>query len=126
MLTRRRSSWLSVGLTIGGLLACSPGLPRRRPLAGRRVDTGSGWRSAGGDRDRGLPRSSPTVLPLAESRDASKTFGEPSPLRPDLFSAHPLGTDKSALDMLGGVIYGARLSLQIGLGATASGSSSAG
>ncbi len=61
------------------------------------------------------------VLPLKESRDASKTFSEPVAARPDLFSAHPLGTDKFGLDMLGGVIYGARLSLQISLGATAVG-----
>ena len=38
-------------------------------------------------------------------------------LRPDLFSAHPLGTDKQGLDLLGQVIYGARVSLVIGVGA---------
>lgn len=61
------------------------------------------------------------LLPLKESRDASRSFSEPVAARPDLFSVHPLGTDKFGLDLLGGVIYGARLSLQISLGATAIG-----
>ena len=61
------------------------------------------------------------VLPLKEARDASQSFGEPVNARPDLFSSHPLGTDTFGLDLLGGVIYGARLSLQISLGATAIG-----
>lgn len=61
------------------------------------------------------------LLPLNEARDASKSFGAPVTARPDLFSGHPLGTDKFGLDLLGGVIYGARLSLQISLGATAIG-----
>jgi peptide/nickel transport system permease protein len=61
------------------------------------------------------------LLPLKEARDASKSFDAPVAARPDLFSAHPLGTDKFGLDLLGGVIYGARLSLQISLGATAIG-----
>lgn len=55
------------------------------------------------------------VLPLAEARDVSLTITEPSRVRPDLFSEHPLGTDTQALDVLGGVIYGARVSLQVGL-----------
>jgi peptide/nickel transport system permease protein len=57
------------------------------------------------------------VLPLAESKDVSKTLTEPTLLRPDLFSEHPLGTDRQGLDILGGVIYGARVSLVVGLGA---------
>lgn len=56
-------------------------------------------------------------LPFAESRDASKSFGAPVAARPDLVSSHPLGTDTFGLDLLGGVVYGARLSLQISLGA---------
>lgn len=61
------------------------------------------------------------LLPLKEARNASNSFDAPVAARPDLFSAHPLGTDKFGLDLLGGVIYGARLSLQISLGATAIG-----
>lgn len=55
------------------------------------------------------------VLPLNEARNTSLTIGQPSRQRPDLFSPHPFGTDTQALDVLGGVIYGARVSLQVGL-----------
>ncbi len=55
------------------------------------------------------------LLPLAEARDPSLTLTQPSRERPDLFSSHPLGTDSQALDILGGVIYGARVSLQVSL-----------
>ena len=59
-------------------------------------------------------------LPLSESRDAAKTIieGTPTLKRPDIFSAHPFGTDRQALDILGGTIYGARVSLQVSLLAT--------
>ena len=55
------------------------------------------------------------LLPLSESQNPSLTLSEPSRARPDLFSAHPLGTDTQALDILGGVIYGARVSLQVSI-----------
>ncbi len=61
------------------------------------------------------------LLPLAESKDISKTLTTPTLLRPDLFSAHPLGTDRQGLDILGGIIYGARVSLVVSLGAVALG-----
>lgn len=61
------------------------------------------------------------LLPLAETRDPSRTLGEQPRLRPDLWSSHPLGTDSQALDMLGGVLYGARVSLQVSLLAVAVG-----
>ena len=57
------------------------------------------------------------LLPLAESKDVSKTLTTPTLLRPDLFSEHPFGTDNQGLDILGGVIYGARVSLIVGVGA---------
>ncbi|MFD4293498.1 ABC transporter permease [Rhodococcus sp. NPDC058532] len=55
-------------------------------------------------------------LPLSESRDPSKTLLTPSMQPPNLLSANPLGTDKQGLDLLGGLIYGARVSLIVGLG----------
>jgi peptide/nickel transport system permease protein len=55
-------------------------------------------------------------LPLSESKDPSKTFTEPILAAPDLFSSHPLGTDRQGLDILGGIIYGFRVSLVVGLG----------
>jgi peptide/nickel transport system permease protein len=56
------------------------------------------------------------LLPLSESRDPSKTLLTPSMQPPNLFSAHPFGTDKQGLDLLGGLVYGARVSLIVGLG----------
>jgi peptide/nickel transport system permease protein len=61
------------------------------------------------------------LLPLAEGRDVSQTLTTPTLLRPDLFSGHPLGTDRQGLDILAGLIYGARVSLIVGLGAVALG-----
>lgn len=55
------------------------------------------------------------LLPLQEARSVSKTLQTPTLLRPDLFSNHPLGTDRQGLDLLGGVVYGARISLVVGL-----------
>jgi peptide/nickel transport system permease protein len=61
------------------------------------------------------------LLPLAEGRDASKALTEPTLERPDLFTRHPFGTDRQGLDILAGVIYGARISLEVSLGAVAIG-----
>lgn len=57
-------------------------------------------------------------LPLAEGRNPALTLSEPIRQPPDLFSAHPLGTDSQGLDVLAGVVYGARVSLVVGFGAT--------
>jgi peptide/nickel transport system permease protein len=57
------------------------------------------------------------LLPLRETKNPSKTLLEPILQRPDIFSGHPLGTDRNGLDVLGGVIYGARISLIVGIGA---------
>ncbi|MCD9624697.1 ABC transporter permease [Rhabdothermincola salaria] len=61
------------------------------------------------------------LLPLGESEDTAATLRDTPRLRPDLFSAHPLGTDNQALDILAGVIYGARVSLQVSFLAVAIG-----
>ena len=55
-------------------------------------------------------------LPLAEARDPSLALTTASMLPPDLGSAHPLGTDSQGLDVLGGLLYGARVSLVVGIG----------
>lgn len=60
-------------------------------------------------------------LPLAEARDPSQALLTPSNEAPNLFSEHPLGTDSQGLDILGGVLYGARVSLVVGLGGVAIG-----
>lgn len=56
-----------------------------------------------------------TFLPLSEYLEPANTLTTPSRLRPDLLSRHPLGTDAQGLDLLGGVVYGARTSLQVSL-----------
>lgn len=55
-------------------------------------------------------------LPLSEARDASAALTTPGKLYPDLLTAHPLGTDAQGLDILGGLLYGARVSLVVGIG----------
>lgn len=57
------------------------------------------------------------VLPLGEYKDTAKALHEPSLVRPDIFSEHPLGTNNFSLDMLARVIYGARASLLMALAA---------
>lgn len=69
----------------------------------------------------GLSAITVAWLPLPESKLVKNTIGGTSRLRPDLFSEHPLGTNIQALDMLGGVMWGARTSLIISLGAVAIG-----
>lgn len=55
-------------------------------------------------------------LPLAEARDPALALTVPSMLPPDLTSDFPLGTDSQGLDVLGGLLYGARVSLVVGIG----------
>lgn len=55
-------------------------------------------------------------LPLAEARDGKNALLAPTKALPDLMSAHPLGTDGQGLDILGGLLYGARVSLVVGIG----------
>lgn len=55
-------------------------------------------------------------LPLAEARDPSLALTTASMLPPELGSGHPLGTDSQGLDVLGGLLYGARVSIVVGIG----------
>jgi peptide/nickel transport system permease protein len=57
------------------------------------------------------------LLPLAEGQDPSLTLQEPILQPPIPGSAHVLGTDRQGLDLLSGVVHGARVSLVVGLGA---------
>jgi peptide/nickel transport system permease protein len=50
-------------------------------------------------------------LPLGEAVDTTKTITIPGNQPPDLFSAHPLGTNNFSLDLLARSIYAARVSL---------------
>ncbi len=94
--------------------------PWAASCAGRASTPGSGWRRCG-SAWWCWRRSSPTSCPWPRRANASKALSEPILERPDLFSGHPLGTDRQGLDILGGVIYGARISLEVSLGAVAIG-----
>lgn len=63
-----------------------------------------------------------SVLPFSESLDPGLTLREPALAPPDLSAAHPLGTDRHGLDLLGGLAHGAKVSLTVGIGATVLGS----
>jgi peptide/nickel transport system permease protein len=66
------------------------------------------------------------LLPLGEHVDSAKTLTEPSFARPDLFSAHPLGTNGLGLDILSRCIWGVRTSLTVSIAAVAAGTCVAG
>jgi peptide/nickel transport system permease protein len=61
------------------------------------------------------------VLPLGEHQDIASTLDAPVLARPDLFSEYPFGTNNFGLDLLSRVLYGARASLVVALGAVAIG-----
>lgn len=110
-------------LTVGGLVLLflaidSAGKLIRGPL----FETGL-WLSVVWVAIVGLSAAFADFLPISEAKDASATIfdGTPTLKRPDLLSAHPLGTDRQALDVLGGIIYGARVSLQVSVLAVAIG-----
>lgn len=57
------------------------------------------------------------ILPLGEEQDISQTLQDPVMARPDPLTNHPLGTNNFGLDLLARVIYGARASLVVSIGA---------
>jgi peptide/nickel transport system permease protein len=104
-------------VALSGLATIYFGLDRLGRLAfGRGFETSS-WLSVVWMTVVVLSAALADVLPLAESKDVSKTLTVKTLVRPALFSGHPLGTDRQGLDILGGVIYGARVSLIVGVGA---------
>lgn len=106
-----------VGITLLGLVVVYVGIDRlARSVFGPRFETAM-WLSALWLVLVVLAAIFADLLPLAESRDVSKTLTSPTLVRPDLFSSHPLGTDRQGLDIFGGVIYGARVSLVVSFGA---------
>ena len=115
------SVWARVAVVAVGLGATYVGLDRLlQAVVGRQVDTGV-WLAVAWIVIVVLAAIFADLLPLAESKDTSKTLLELPRQRPNLFSEHPLGTDHQALDILGGVIYGARVSLQVSFLAVAIG-----
>lgn len=107
------SVWVQIPVTVLGLAAAFQGIDALLArIAGRPIDTGF-WLAVVWVVGLVLLAIFADLLPLAESQDTGATLLETPRLRPDLFSEHPLGTDNQALDILGGVIYGARVSLQV-------------
>lgn len=112
---------IRIALSIAGVVGMVVGLDAGgKAVFGARFDTAF-WLAVAWMAGIILAAVLADLLPLAEARDTSQTLTITPRLRPDLFSAHPLGTDTQALDMLGGVIYGARISLQVGVIAVAVG-----
>ncbi|MCY4037250.1 MAG: ABC transporter permease [bacterium] len=112
-----------VVLTVGGLVLLYFALDSGGKIVwGPLFETGL-WLSVAWVAIVGLSAAFADFLPFAEARDASATiFGDtPTLKRPDLLSANPLGTDRQALDVLGGIVYGARVSLQVSVLAVAIG-----
>jgi peptide/nickel transport system permease protein len=58
------------------------------------------------------------VLPLPEGRDPSKTLTTQVLLPPSFHNGHLLGTDSQGLDVFAQLLFGARVSLTVGIGAT--------
>lgn len=56
-------------------------------------------------------------LPFGEHQDLSAALGESTMARPDLLTNRPLGTNNFGLDLLARVLYGARSSLVVSIGA---------
>jgi peptide/nickel transport system permease protein len=57
------------------------------------------------------------LLPIGEAEDLSKSIMAPANERPDLLGEYPLGTNNFGLDLLARIIYGARASLVVSIGA---------
>ncbi|MDF5752859.1 ABC transporter permease [Spongiactinospora sp. TRM90649] len=57
------------------------------------------------------------LLPLGEHENMADTLDAPTLAGPDVFSAHPLGTNNFGLDVLARIVYGARVSLVVSLAA---------
>ncbi|MFC7497211.1 MULTISPECIES: ABC transporter permease [unclassified Nocardioides] len=57
------------------------------------------------------------LLPLGESEDLTKSIMNPANVPPDLLGEYPLGTNNFGLDLLSRVVYGARASLVVSIGA---------
>lgn len=116
-----RTAGVRAAVALPGVVACIAGLDALlKRIFGRRFQTDF-WLAVVWVTIVVVAAVFADLLPLAEARDTSKTLSEPSRVRPDLLSSHPFGTDSQALDILGGVIYGARVSLQVSLFAVAIG-----
>jgi len=100
-----------------GTVRISAGHHRKRRRGTVHVRRIGLWLSVGWIGLELLAAATAAFLPLAEGRNPSSTLDAPILASPSPLSAHPLGTDRQGLDILSGVIYGARTSLTVGFGA---------
>jgi peptide/nickel transport system permease protein len=107
--------WVRVAMCCAGVVLAYRGLNvGLQTVLGRPVDTALGlsvtWVGA-----LVVAAVLAPVLPLAEASNSAATLDVAALQRPDLFSAHPLGTNALGLDMLSRVVWGARQSLTTAL-----------
>lgn len=94
----------------------APVAPARRRLQLPKVSNLGTWLALGWTVVIVLGALIVDFLPLPEARDPQFALTTPSLLPPDLSSDFLLGTDSQGLDVLGGLLYGARVSLVVGIG----------
>ena len=94
----------------------APVTPARRRLQLPKVSNLGTWLALGWTVVIVLGALIVDFLPLPEARDPQFALTTPSLLPPDLSSDFLLGTDSQGLDVLGGLLYGARVSLVVGIG----------
>lgn len=106
-----RSGMVKVPLVLVGMVAAYQCLRTAgRTIWGADFDTGF-WLSAAWLIMLVVAAALADVLPLANHNNPSLTLNVAGNLRPDLFSAHPLGTNNFGLDLLARSIFAARASL---------------
>jgi peptide/nickel transport system permease protein len=111
VLAHSMSGWLQalliavgIGLALKGVADVVTG------ASGRAIDLAA-WCSAGWLVILVLATAFADLLPLGNADDLTTTTGVKGYAKPDVFSAHPLGTNGFGLDLLARAIYGARASL---------------
>ncbi|SEK70882.1 peptide/nickel transport system permease protein [Blastococcus sp. DSM 46786] len=118
---RGANGWLQLAVVVAGLALTHVGAGRLlRHRFGAGFDLTS-WLSAIWLVLLVLAALLAPVLPLGEHEDIASTLSAPVFARPDLLSEYPLGTNNFGLDLLARVLYGARASLVVALGAVAMG-----
>jgi peptide/nickel transport system permease protein len=111
VIDRSESAPLRVVFVLAGLVLARRGIGDLVcGLAKREVDVGL-WLSVGWLVALVVAATLAGLLPFSDYIDPSKSLTVPQFMTPNLFSAHPLGTDGLSLDLLARCVYGARVSI---------------